>query len=120
MGHFPTSASLQSLIHFAQLAGSNSMSKFDWGSASANQQHYNGSSSPPTINIDKMAGTVPTAMFVGKADDFGDTTDAEWARDQIHPVWYSEFPAGHASFMIGKNMTYVDDMLSIMSKYNPV
>jgi hypothetical protein len=36
MGHFPTSASLQSLIHFAQLAGGNSMTKFDWGSAAAN------------------------------------------------------------------------------------
>jgi gastric triacylglycerol lipase len=93
------------------------MQKFDWGSESANMQHYN-QTYPPTINIDKLTGKVPVAMFVGTADDFGDTTDAEWAEEQIKPVWYSEFPAGHASFMIGKNMTYVDDVLSLLSKYN--
>lgn len=41
-------------------------------------KHYN-QTYPPSINIDKMTGKVPTAMFVGTADDFGDTTDSEWA-----------------------------------------
>ena len=50
-------------------------------------------------------------MFVGTADDLGDTIDAEWAKDTINSggnalVLYKEFPAGHSSFLIGKNMTY--------------
>ena len=55
-------------------------------------------------------------MFVGTADDLGDTTDAEWARDQINSagnalILYKEFPAGHSSFLIGKNMSYFQDVL---------
>lgn len=55
-------------------------------------------------------------MFVGTADDLGDTTDAEWARDQINSagnalVHYNEFPAGHSSFLIGKNMSYFEEVI---------
>lgn len=62
-------------------------------------------------------------MFVGTADDLGDTTDAEWARDEINRggnalVQYKEFPAGHSSFLIGKNMSYFQDVLDLVNKYN--
>lgn len=94
------------------------MQKYDYGK-SGNREHY-GTDYPPTINLNQVTGAVPIAMFVGTADNFGDTTDCRWARDQVNPVFYSEFPAGHASFMIGKNMTYVDDLISQLNKYNPV
>ena len=68
---------------------------------------------------------MPIAMFVGTADDLGDTTDARWARDQIETfagnpnLHYEELPAGHASFAIGIDMSYVDRMITLVKKYNP-
>ena len=68
---------------------------------------------------------LPMAMFVGTADDLGDPTDAEWARDQIKQagsqlVHYEEFAAGHASFLIGKDMSYFDRVLDLVHTYSPL
>ena len=62
-------------------------------------------------------------MFVGTADDLGDQTDAEWARDTIKSagnaiVYYSEILAGHSTFLIGNDMTYFENVLSLVKKYN--
>ena len=38
---------------------------------------------PPQVDLSKIKGDTPVAMFVGTADDLGDQTDAEWARDTI-------------------------------------
>lgn len=96
---------------------------FDWGTNELNQEHY-GSIYPPVIDLSRITD-IPTAMFVGTADDLGDTTDAEWARDQIMSggnalVHYEEVDAGHASFMIGKNMTYFDEVMNLVHTYNPI
>jgi len=63
-------------------------------------------------------------MFVGTDDDLGDPTDSQWARDQIKAggdalVYYNEHPAGHSTFMIGIDMSYFDDVLDLVHKYNP-
>lgn len=52
-------------------------------------------------------------MFVGSKDDLGDTIDARWARDEITVggnamKFYKEYEAGHASFMVGKDMSYLN------------
>ena len=62
-------------------------------------------------------------MFVGNEDDLGDTTDARWARDEINAggtalAFYTEIQGGHATFMVGKDMSYMDNVLSIVSKHN--
>ena len=68
---------------------------------------------------------VPVAMFVGLEDDLGDSTDTRWARDTINSggdalVHYEEMAGGHASFLIGKDMTWVDRALELTAHYNPV
>ena len=89
-----------------------------------NEEKYH-QKTPPEIELSKIAN-LPIAMFVGKEDDLGDPTDAGWARDQINSggkgnlVLYKEIEAGHASFMIGQDMTYVDEMLTLVEKYNPL
>jgi len=40
MGHFPAGASVQSLIHYAQMINSGKVQLYDWGSAADNQKHY--------------------------------------------------------------------------------
>jgi hypothetical protein len=66
---------------------------------------------------------IPVAMFVGNEDDLGDTTDARWARDEINSEgtalqFYTEISAGHATFMVGKDMSYVDTLLDLVAKHN--
>ena len=82
MGHFPAGASTQSLVHYGQMIKSKQWTLFDWGSAEANEQKY-GQSDPPRVEIENLT-SLPTAMFVGTSDDLADTTDAQWARDQIN------------------------------------
>jgi len=64
-------------------------------------------------------------MFVGTADDLGDTTDARWAQDEINKngtalVHYQEIPAGHSSFLIGKDMAYFDTVMNLVAEFNPL
>lgn len=78
---------------------------------------------PPLVNLNNIKGDVPVAMFVGTVDDLGDPTDSRWARDTINSggnalVHYEEIRAGHSSFMIGKDMSYVDNLVDLIKKYN--
>lgn len=64
-------------------------------------------------------------MFVGLQDDLGDVNDNHWARDQINSggdalVHYQEVNAGHSTFMVAKDMSYFDDVMTLVKKYNPV
>ena len=66
---------------------------------------------------------VPVAMFVGTEDDLGDLTDARWAREQIEKggdnlVHYEEVKAGHATFMVGKDMYYFNNVIKLIDQYN--
>jgi alpha-beta hydrolase superfamily lysophospholipase len=123
MGHFPAGASTQSLIHYAQMMKRNDWKLYDWGSALENFKRY-GQTTPPKVKIQKIT-EIPTAMFVGTADSLGDVTDARWARDTIKSagnalVHYEEVEAGHSTFMIGKNMTYFNNVLNLLNTYNPI
>lgn len=118
MSHFPSSASMQSLVHYGQAVSQKTMTNYDWGKTE-NQKHYN-QDTPPEINLSNI-DQVPVAMFVGTKDDLGDVKDCEWARDQIKSIaHYEEVEAGHASFLIGKDMSYFDNVMKLVSKYNPV
>ena len=64
-------------------------------------------------------------MFVGTEDDLGDVTDTRWARDTIKSggnalVHYEEFPAGHTTFLVGKDMTWVNRAMELTNHYNPI
>ena len=82
---------------------------YNWGSKQNNMIKY-GQETPPRVNLSKIT-KLPTAMFVGTADDLGDKSDCQWARDQINLggsalVHYEEVAAGHSTFMIGNDMSY--------------
>lgn len=65
-------------------------------------------------------------MFVGSVDDLGDPTDARWARDVIISggkgslIHYEEIKGGHATFLVGKDMSYFNTVMTLIKKYNPV
>jgi len=62
-------------------------------------------------------------MFVGIYDQLGDPWDNRIVRDEINEaggslVYYGEHPLGHSSFMVAKDMSYFDDVVSLLHKYN--
>jgi hypothetical protein len=79
MGHFPSAASIQSLIHYAQMIKRDDIRLYDWGSNEKNMEKY-GQDTPPLVDLTAITD-VPVAMFVGLEDDLGDPSDAQWARD---------------------------------------
>lgn len=122
MGHFPAGASVQSLIHYAQMINSGTYQLYDWGSAAENRKHYK-QDKPPIVDLKNIKGDVPVAMFDGTEDDLGDLVDERWAREQIQSagdalVHYEEVKAGHATFMVGKDMYYFKNVLDLVKKYN--
>lgn len=60
-------------------------------------------------------------MYVGTYDKLVVPEDAEWLRDQLGDtvVHYAEYPLGHGTFVIGKDMTwFTQDAMKIISQYN--
>ena len=66
-------------------------------------------------------------MFVGTKDTLGNVIDCRWAKKQIESsgralIYYEEFEAGHASFMVGKDMTtlhsYFNNVIDLVNEYN--
>ena len=75
------------------------------------------------VDYTNIKGEVPIAMFVGTKDNLGDTQDARWARDTIKSAgnaikFYQEIKGGHASFMVGKDMSYFENVIQLIKKYN--
>jgi hypothetical protein len=68
------------------------------------------------------------AIFVGKDDDIGDISDSRWVRDQINDngygsdilAHYKEYDGGHATFLVGMDMRYLEDLVEVLGKYNPI
>lgn len=79
-----------------------------------------GSKSPPEIDISTF--DTPVAMFVGKDDELSTPGVGQWTKNNIkNSVFYQELDNwDHSSFSIGKDMSYFEDVLSLMSQYNPV
>jgi len=95
------------------------MQLYDWGKAT-NLEKY-GQETPPKVELSKII--MPTAMFVGIQDDLGDVQDCRDARDEINKggdalKYYEEIPAGHQTFLVGLDMSYVDKAIELTNQYN--
>jgi len=60
-------SSFHNLMHWAQRIREDSIREFDWGTA--NPQHYNGSKTPPSYDLSRIAGA-KLALFDGDRDLF--------------------------------------------------
>jgi hypothetical protein len=80
----------------------------DYGS-SQNTKKYN-QAKPPVIDLQNI-NTVPIGMFVGTSDQLATVDDNRWAKTQLKTLkHYKEYPLGHLSFMIAKDMSYFKDV----------
>ena len=63
---------------------------------------------------------IPTALVVGTYDKLADTSDAAWLNEQIksNVVFYEEYPLGHLSFVIAKDMSwFTNDVVNLIGQY---
>jgi hypothetical protein len=61
-------------------------------------------------------------MFVGKQDELSTPEVGKWTNSQVkNSVYYKDLDNwDHATYSVGNDMSYFEDVLSLMSKYNPV
>lgn len=110
--HFPNGASIQQLVHYGQLVKSGEFRYFDYGKK-GNYEHYR-DKVPPLIDISEIT-EVPIAMFVNKQDTLANIYDNRWLKDQLQSlVHYQESDGGHASFVIGADMSYFKTVLELV------
>ena len=61
-------------------------------------------------------------MFVGLQDKFATPENSQWLKMQIKSanVFYKELAnTAHSSFLLGKNMDYLYDVVDLLNHYNP-
>ena len=116
LGRFPSGASVKSLDHYAQEIRAHYFEEYDYGTA-GNQEHY-GQDSPPLIDMLHVK-SMPIALFVGTGDKLATVEDNKYLRSSLgkNLQLYKEYNMGHLSFMIGKDMGYVKDMIDFLDKH---
>jgi hypothetical protein len=72
----------------------------------------------PLITLEKIA-KVPVGMFVGLQDVLANPTDCGIIKGKLRTLdFYREYDQmDHYSFQIGKDMGFVQDVISLIKKY---
>eukprot|EP00359_Climacostomum_virens_P003276 CAMPEP_0204903692 /NCGR_PEP_ID=MMETSP1397-20131031/4424_1 /ASSEMBLY_ACC=CAM_ASM_000891 /TAXON_ID=49980 /ORGANISM="Climacostomum Climacostomum virens, Strain Stock W-24" /LENGTH=384 /DNA_ID=CAMNT_0052072381 /DNA_START=6 /DNA_END=1160 /DNA_ORIENTATION=- len=118
--HEPCGTSTLNMKHWSQMVNYNDykMQKFDYGTKQ-NMAVY-GTSEPPIYNIGNIRAK--TAVFFGLADRLGDPRDGAWLIGQMNPQYLVyqrlDVPAGHMTFVWGKDTSYFDEVISLSKKYS--
>ena len=113
-GHFPSGTSVTDIMHWKQeVQQSGRFQKFDYGS-SENQKKY-GQTTPPLYEATRI--TEEVGMFVGTGDMLADTFDAakfygEMVNAPKKEIHY--YPIGHLTFLVGKTLPYMDDLIKFL------
>ena len=77
-------------------------------------------SDSPKINIENIRD-IDIAIFIGKQDDLSNPIDARRLKDELGSVvkLYLEIEMyDHSSFLLGKKMDYLDDILTLLQNTN--
>uniref|UniRef100_A0A7S3MWF5 Uncharacterized protein n=1 Tax=Strombidium inclinatum TaxID=197538 RepID=A0A7S3MWF5_9SPIT len=88
-----------------------------------------GQSQPPKVDLSAIRkAKVPIALWAGTEDELSDIDDVRWAISEIEGDDPSESPivskneieAGQASFLVGEDMSYLEDLVAMVKAHNPV
>lgn len=84
-----------------------------------NMEKY-GQETPPSVDLQNLS-KVPIAMFSGKYDRIVNVDENNEFASQIPTVVKNEqLNFDHLSFLIGKDMTYMIEVLNLLQEYNPI
>jgi hypothetical protein len=88
---------------------------FDKGNS---QNYESGILKPPVYNLTDIK--VPVALFVGKYDALVDANPIFWLSVQLKDVlvWKKDYNYGHLGYFVAKNMSYMDDIDSLLQKHH--
>ena len=78
-----------------------------------------GHEEPPFIDLNEIYD-VPIAMFVGRQDVLANVIDNRWLHEKLKDVivHYEEIDASHASFLVGKDMSFFERVVELVEVYN--
>jgi len=119
VAHEPSGTSMQNMLHWSQLETKNVIQAYDYGSASANMQHYN-SSAPPLYDPSRI--TIPTALFYGGQDALADPADVAQLipllKNLVHLNYQPSY--AHIDFVWGVDaaIRIYSDVLRLLSTYS--
>ena len=115
MGHYPSGSSLKSFEHFSQLMLSRKFQRFDYGEEE-NLKRY-GDAIPPEYNLKNISGA-KIIIIAGTLDRLAPIEDSQWLRDQFESnvIFYKEYELGHTSFLIAKDMSFINDTIDVLKR----
>ena len=79
-----------------------------------------GSIDPPNVDISKIRD-VPIAMMIGIYDKIIPVRDSKWIKDNLDSSvlkFYKEYDYGHATFAVGKDVSYLDEVEKLLREFN--
>ncbi|KAI3463100.1 hypothetical protein Pfo_019763 [Paulownia fortunei] len=102
----PQSTSTKNLVHLAQTVRDGVLSKYDYGNANFNLEHY-GESKPPVYDLSKIPHDLPLFISYGGQDALSDVKDVATLLDslkyhdvdKLHVQYIKDF--AHADFIMG-------------------
>ena len=116
--NYPNGTSPRTAMHWGQLAKTQKVARYDFGEQE-NIKRY-GTIEPPLVDISSIRD-VPIAIFWGKYDQIVPLIQSRWVRDNLDPSvlkHYEEWESGHLTFMIGKEVDYLERMQKLIRKYS--
>lgn len=118
LAHETGGTSVMNMIHYYQMINYDEykVQRFDYGTLE-NIRKY-GKVDPPLFNFSNIPG--PIALFSGSLDRLADPKDVEWLRKSLRPgvvVYDEELYFGHSTFLWGKDLSYIKDVVSLARKY---
>ena len=106
------SASMKQLVHLGQLIKNGKFKQFDYSNPWDNWMHYKGP--VPELDLQNIDGNIPIVLLTAEHDSLSVKGDvdrlAEELGDRVRLYkQYSDFD--HASFSVGKDMSWTNDVL---------
>ncbi|KAL2505349.1 Triacylglycerol lipase 2 [Abeliophyllum distichum] len=103
----PQSTATKNLVHLAQTVRDGILSRYDYGNANFNEEHY-GKSKPPVYDLSKIPSDLPIYLSYGGEDALSDVKDVEnlldslklHDEDKLHVQYIKDF--AHADFIMGE------------------
>ena len=114
--HFPSGTSLKNLEHFTQIIESKRFQRFDYG-LELNRLIY-GADVPPEYDLSKISG-MKIVHIVAEEDNTSHPLDNHWLNTQLgdNVIFYGNYRMGHSSFLLGTDISYLDDVISIFEQH---
>lgn len=113
---FPNSISTKELAHYGEIMLEDKFEEWKGCSLNENNAPVANGKEIQLTNITQM----PVGLFIGEYDKLGTPEINAWLAPQLGNLVHNQIYAdmGHGSFLIGKNMSYVDNLINLVKQYN--